>query len=37
MRQRLAAWAVTGPPGHLVAWIADFAALLWGSLRRSRR
>jgi hypothetical protein len=34
MRQRFAAWAVTGPPGHLVAWIADVATLLWRSRRR---
>jgi hypothetical protein len=36
MRQRLAAWAVTGPPGHLAAAAADWAALLW-HVARSRR
>jgi hypothetical protein len=35
MRQRLTAWAITGPPGHLAAGIADFATLLWRALRRA--
>jgi hypothetical protein len=29
MRQRLTAWVVTGPLGHLVAGIADWVAALW--------
>jgi hypothetical protein len=33
MRQRLAAWAITGPLGHLAAGIADWAAVLRAYLR----
>jgi hypothetical protein len=33
MRQRIAAWAVTGPLGHLAAGIADWAVALWRHLR----
>jgi hypothetical protein len=33
MRQRIAAWAVTGPLGHLAAGIADWALALWRYLR----
>jgi hypothetical protein len=29
MHRRFAAWAVTGPLGHLVAGVADWAAALW--------
>jgi hypothetical protein len=36
MRERLAAWFVTGPLGHLASGIADWAGLLW-QLRRERR
>jgi hypothetical protein len=39
MRSRLAAWLVTGPLGHLVAGVLDWAELLgrwfWSRLRRS--
>jgi hypothetical protein len=34
MRQRFAAWAVTGPLGHLVAGIADWASAVWRYTRR---
>jgi hypothetical protein len=36
MRERFAAWFITGPLGHLASGIADWAALLW-QLRRERR
>jgi len=29
MHRRFAAWAVTGPLGHLVAGVADWVAALW--------
>jgi hypothetical protein len=29
MHRRLAAWAVTGPLGHLVAGVADWALAVW--------
>jgi hypothetical protein len=37
MRQRLAAWAVTGPLGHLAAGVADWATLVGGELARRYR
>jgi hypothetical protein len=36
MRQRIAAWVVTGPLGHLAAGIADWAEALWRHARRRR-
>jgi hypothetical protein len=36
MRQRFAAWAITGPLGHLAAGIADWAAGLWAYARKRR-
>jgi hypothetical protein len=33
MYHRLAAWAVTGPLGHLVAGVADWTAALWRHAR----
>jgi len=35
MRERIAAWFVTGPLGHLVSGCVDWAVLLWRA--RSRR
>jgi hypothetical protein len=32
MHRRLAAWAVTGPLGHLVAGIADWVVAVWRGL-----
>jgi hypothetical protein len=29
MHRRFAAWAVTGPLGHLAAGVADWAVALW--------
>jgi len=29
MHRRLAAWAITGPLGHLVAGVTDWAVALW--------
>jgi hypothetical protein len=38
MRSRLAAWLVTGPVGHLLAGLADWAVLLARlALGRARR
>jgi hypothetical protein len=37
VRERLAAWLVTGPLGHLVAGVADWIELLWAARRRRRR
>jgi hypothetical protein len=37
MLSRLAAWLVTGPIGHLLAGIADWAALLACRLRSRGR
>jgi hypothetical protein len=37
MRERFAAWFVTGPLGHLVSGIADWAVLIWRSLTRKRK
>jgi len=37
MRERLAAWLVTGPLGHLASALADWAALLWSLVMRKRR
>jgi hypothetical protein len=38
MGARIAAWLVTGTPGHLAAGLADWVSLLWqlgrGRLRR---
>jgi hypothetical protein len=34
MRERLAAWIVTGPIGHFVAGAIDWIALLWRVRRR---
>jgi hypothetical protein len=31
--ERFAAWLITGPVGHLVAGVADFAVLFWRLLR----
>jgi hypothetical protein len=36
MRERFAAWFVTGPLGHLASALVDWAVLLW-ALRRRRR
>jgi hypothetical protein len=36
MRQRFAAWLVTGPLGHFASGVADWAALLW-QLAQDRR
>ena len=36
MRERFAAWLVTGPLGHLASGVADWAVLLWRS-RPGRR
>jgi hypothetical protein len=33
MHRRLAAWAVAGPLGHLVAGVADWAVAIWRHLR----
>jgi hypothetical protein len=33
MRERLTAWVVTGPLGHLAAGIADWASAVWRHLR----
>jgi hypothetical protein len=36
--ERLAAWFITGPPGHFASGAVDWAALLWqASKRRGRR
>ena len=37
MRERLAAWFVTGPLGHLIAGLADWAALLWAAAQARRQ
>ena len=34
MRERFAAWFVTGPLGHLASGLADWAVLLWRARRR---
>jgi hypothetical protein len=34
MRERFAAWFVTGPLGHLASAIADWAVLIWRALLR---
>jgi hypothetical protein len=36
MPQRFAAWFVTGPLGHLVAGLADWAALMWAAAQARR-
>ena len=33
MRERFAAWIVTGPLGHLASGIADWAVFLWRAWR----
>jgi hypothetical protein len=33
MLRRVASWAVTGPLGHLVAGVADWAVALWRHVR----
>jgi hypothetical protein len=37
MRERLAAWLVTGPIGHFVAGVADWVALVWSARPRRGR
>ena len=37
MLERLAAWFVTGPLGHLASGIADWAVLLWAAFMRKMR
>jgi hypothetical protein len=37
MRERLAAWFVTGPLGHLASGVADWVALLWRAAARRFR
>jgi hypothetical protein len=34
MRERFAAWLVTGPLGHLASGLADWVVLLWRARRR---
>jgi hypothetical protein len=36
MHRRFAAWAVTGPLGHLLAGLIDWASLLARQLRSTR-
>ena len=36
-RERLQAWVLTGPAGHLWSVVADLAAFVWGELRKSAR
>jgi hypothetical protein len=36
MRERFAAWFVTGPLGHLVSGVMDVAAGLWAAWRARR-
>jgi hypothetical protein len=37
MRERFAAWFVTGPLGHLASGIADWAVLIWHACIRRLR
>jgi hypothetical protein len=36
MHRRLAAWAVTGPLGHLAAGVTDWTLALWRHARSRR-
>ena len=37
MPQRVAAWLVTGPLGHLAAGVVDWVALLWAVAQARRQ